>query len=69
LSFDVKQTTENFQPVLVVKFNQEIKVNGDPKNFVKVRLSMKSRRRRLSQTRALQQSQANLINDGMEFEA
>jgi hypothetical protein len=69
LSFDVKQTTENFQPVLVVKFNQEIKVNGDPKNFVKVRLSMKSRRRRLSQTRSLQQSQADLINDGMEFEA
>jgi hypothetical protein len=68
LTFEVKQTTENFQPVLVVKFNQETKVKGDPKNFVKVRLSMKSRRR-LEDERILQQSQADLINDGMEFEA
>ena len=77
MTYSVVQTTENFQPVLVVKFNQETVIKGNPKDFVKVRLSMSARRLLIgknnedlqeSKDRRLQSS-ADMINDGLYFDA
>lgn len=58
LTFKTTTTVEDYQQVIIIKFNQDAKVNSDPTNFIKVNLKMN--RRRLADV-------PSLINNGVGF--
>lgn len=59
LTFETKTTTENYQSVIYIKFNQKVKVDGDPTEFISLNLKV---------TR-LMQSYSNMVNNGLSYTA
>jgi hypothetical protein len=59
LTFETKTTTENYQSVIYIKFNQEVKVEGDPTQFISLNLKV---------TR-LMQGYSEMINGGLPYSA
>lgn len=55
LKFTVKSTSENFQNVVYIQFNQLAKITGDPTSFITINL------------RPARLLQAGLINGGLQF--
>lgn len=59
LTFETVTRTENYQSVIYLKFNQDVKVNGDPSSFISLNLNVN---RRL-------QSYSSLVNNGLPYTA
>lgn len=59
LTFTTTTTVENYQQVIIIKFNQNTKVLGDPTQFINVNLQMTRRLLDVS----------NIVNNGISFKA
>ena len=60
LTFETSSVTEDYRTVVVVKFNKKVNVTGDPKNYLRIKLKV---------SRRLASEMADLINDGVEYDA
>lgn len=59
LTFETVTKTENFQSVIYLKFNQDVKVNGDPSQFISLNLNVNR----------LLQSYSSMVNNGIPYTA
>lgn len=57
LSFTTSNYIEDYKQVVVMKFNQKTIIDGDPKQFIKVKITAKR----------LLQDVSDLVNNGMEY--
>lgn len=59
LTFDTTTVVENYQQVIIIKFNQQAIVKGKPEDFININLKMSR----------LLADVSNIVNNGLSFKA